>query len=137
MAGWHSYETVEINGRIFVKLCSSEDIFEGRGKRFRFGDDLDMQIAVYRANDKLYFLNNICPHRHQDKMHKGIIRDLNVMCPEHGWTYSLVNGQNVIKKQGVKSLESYEIFEKDGVVYVEQPVFKIPKWRRSDLNNYE
>ncbi len=137
MTKWHSYETVEINGRIFLNLCRSDEIFEGKGKRFLFGDDLDMQIAVYRVNGKLYCLNNICPHRHQDKMHKGIIKGLNVMCPEHGWTYSLVDGSNIIKKQGVKSLDSYEIFEENGIVYVEKPEFKIPKWRRTDSSDYE
>jgi len=126
------YESIRFGERLFLKICKSDEIYEGKGKRFFFGDDNDMQLAVYRVGGKLYCLNNICPHRHQDQMHNGIISDLKVMCPAHGWTYSLEDGQNVIKKQGVKSLDSFEIFESDGYVFVEKPVFKIPKWRNSD-----
>jgi len=128
------YQILEKNGKKYLKICGSDEIFEGKGKRFFFGNDDDMQLAVYRVKGKLYCLNNICPHRHQDQMHNGIIRELRVMCPAHGWTYSLVDGQNVIKKQGVKSLDSFDIFEEDGFVYVEEPVFVIPKWRRSKMS---
>ena len=126
------YEEVFIDGKVFLKICESGDIYEGKGKRFFYGDDHDMQVAVYRVGGKLYCLNNICPHRHQDKMHEGIIRGLNVMCPAHGWTYSLVDGKNVSKKQGVKSLESYDVFEKDGFVYIEKPDFSPAKWKNFD-----
>ena len=128
----NTYEEVIIKNKIFLKTCPSGEIFEGKAKRFFYGNDPDMQFAVYRINGKLYSLNNICPHRHQDQMHNGIIRGLNVMCPVHGWTYSLVTGKNISNKQGIKSLESYEVFELDDYVYVEKPDFSPAKWKNYD-----
>jgi nitrite reductase/ring-hydroxylating ferredoxin subunit len=56
------------------------------------------------------------------------------VCPVHFWTYNLQTGQNINQKQGIKSLNSYKIFEKDGIVYLEDPKIDLPKWR---LNNPE
>ncbi len=127
-----TYEEVVIENKVFLKICHINELSEGKGKRFFYGDEPDMQFAVYKINGKLYSLNNVCPHRHQDQMHKGIIRGLNVMCPAHGWTYSLVTGKNISKKQGVKSLESYKNFVRDDYVYVEKPNFSPAKWKNYD-----
>ena len=123
------YEEKVFGGKIFLKLCETEYILEGRAKRFFFGNEHDMQIAVFRVNGKWYALDNICPHRHQDKIHEGIIRELAVICPLHGWTYNLRKGENRSKKHGVKSLKSYEVIARDGFVYLQKPVFKTAKWK--------
>jgi nitrite reductase/ring-hydroxylating ferredoxin subunit len=118
-----------INGKDYIELCKSDYIFDGKGRQFIIGDDIEEQIAVFRVKGELYCLSNICPHRHQDQMHNGIITNMNVMCPAHGWTYSLTTGENVIKKQGIKSLNKYEVFEQNGFVYIEIPKFNLPVWR--------
>lgn len=114
----------------FVKICPSDDVFEGKGKQIQFADDDDFQIAIFRVNGKLFALDNICPHRHADRIFEGIIKDMTVMCPLHGWTYSLENGENIDIHQGIKSLKSHEVFEEEGYVYIKKPEFEIPKWRR-------
>ncbi|MFA5512593.1 MAG: Rieske 2Fe-2S domain-containing protein [Candidatus Kapaibacterium sp.] len=114
----------------FIYVCKSDEVYEGKGKQVIFTEDDDFQIAVFRVKGKLYALDNICPHRHADSIFEGIIKDLTVMCPLHGWTYSLEDGRNIDRRQGVKSLGSHKIFERDGKVYVEKPHFEIPKWRR-------
>ena len=126
------YARVQFDGKEYLELCKSSDIFEGKGKRFNLGDDTVEQVAVFRVDGNLYCLSNICPHRHQDQIFNGIIDELNVICPVHGWTYSLETGENVIKRQGIKSLSRYEIFEKDGMIYMEVPKFTIPVWRQPD-----
>lgn len=131
------YTKITKNGKTYLKICKSSDLFAGKGKRFFFGDDYVMQLAVFRIKSKLYCLHNICPHRYQDVIHQGIIKDLQVTCPAHGWTYSLEDGQNIIRKQGIKSLATFEIFEEEGSVYIEEPVFQIPKWRQSFESNSE
>ncbi|MBX3044185.1 MAG: nitrite reductase (NAD(P)H) small subunit [Candidatus Kapabacteria bacterium] len=122
--------TVNFEGKEYLRVCSSEEVYEGKGRQILFDGDEDFQLAVFRVKGRLYALDNICPHRHADRIFEGIIKDLTVMCPLHGWTYSLDNGQNVNSRQGIKSLKNYEVFEKDNDVYVQKPEFEVPKWRR-------
>ena len=117
------------DGRVFVKVCRSSDLFEKRGKRIFFPGDEDFQVAIFRVGGRVYCLGNICPHRHQARMHEGILRGLNVICPLHGWTYSLETGENVNRKQGLKGLDKYDSIEVDEFIYIEKPRFKPPKWR--------
>ncbi len=119
-----------IDGVEFVPVCKVDDVFEGKGIRIAFEDDQDMQVAIIKKDGEFHCLSNVCPHRHKDKIYQGIIRGDRIMCPEHGWTYSIETGQNVNKKQGLKSLNKYEIFEEDGIVYIEKPWKEIPRWRR-------
>lgn len=127
----NKYEEQEIEGKIYVNLSKSKDIYEGRGYKFEFHEDDDMQMAVFRVGGSLYALSNICPHRHQERIFEAMIdsKELTATCPLHYWTYSLATGQNVNQKQGIKSLTKYEIFEEDGEVWAEKPPIAPPKWR--------
>ena len=116
----------------YVEVCKSSDLYEGKGRRIKFPEDEDFQVAIFRVKGQLYCLDNICPHRHADSICDGIIKDGIVTCPLHGWSYSLETGQNVNQLQGIKSLKSHKIFEKDGMILIEKPIFTIPKWRRQD-----
>lgn len=122
----------EINGKLYVEACLSSSLIEGKGKQIVFHEDDDMQLAIFKIDGNLYCLDNICPHRHQDKIFEGIIlkKEMTIMCPLHAWTYSIVTGENVNKRQGIKSLKKYDIFEEDGKIFVEKPLLNIPKWRR-------
>lgn len=125
------YQEKVTNGKIFARICKSAELFEGKGKRFVFPEDIDMQVAIFRKDGKLFALSNICPHRHQDKIYEGILKNGNVTCPAHGWTYNLATGENVDLRQGIKSLIKYDSFEEDGYIWVEKPDKDvIPAWRR-------
>lgn len=126
------YEINFIDGLEFAKVCKSEELFEKRGKHIQFKEDVDMQLAIFRIDGKLYALNNICPHRHAEEIYNGILIGLEISCPLHGWTYNICDGKNINQKQGIKSLETYQIFEENGYVFVEKPKKKIPKWRQID-----
>ena len=89
-----------------------------------------MQLAVFRIEGELYCFTNICPHRHQPKIYDGIIKDSTVTCPEHGWTYSILNGDNTNQMQGIRHLKKYRIFEENGLIFIEKPALEIPKWRQ-------
>lgn len=126
----NTYPEKIVDGKVFVNVAKSNEILEKKGYRFVFYDDLDFQIAIFRVNGSLYCINNICPHRHQDRLFEGIINDdLTVTCPLHFWTYSLHTGENINKKQGIRPLDVYKVFEEDGLVWVEKPLYKPPKWR--------
>ena len=114
----------------FIKVAESKNVYEKKGIKVQFEGDDDFQVAIIRYEGKLYCVDNICPHRHADKIFEGIIKDKTVTCPLHGWTYSLETGENVDIKKGIKKLKTYLCFEEDGIIYIEEPKFKIPKWRQ-------
>lgn len=124
-------DKIKKDNKTFVHICNSEDVKEGKSKKITFEVDIDMQYALFRINDKLYCVSNICPHRHATRIHEGIIKGINVTCPLHGWTYSLASGDNVNQKQGIKKLDTYFVFEENGKIFMEEPEVKIPKWREN------
>ncbi len=126
-----SYPERVIDGRTYARVCRTSGLFETRGRQVVFDEDQDMQVAIFKQGGSLYALSNICPHRHQDRIHEGIIRNGNVTCPVHGWTYSLDTGENTDKRQGIRSLVKYDVFEENGYIWLEKPDKSIvPPWRR-------
>ncbi len=124
------YAEREIDGKIYVKVARSDEIYDGKGYKFAFEEDDDMQIAVFRVKGKLYCLHNICPHRHGERIYEAIIYDnLTIACPLHFWTYSLETGENINQKQGIKGLRKFDVFEENGEVWAEKPQYAPPKWR--------
>jgi len=124
-------DKIKKDNKTFVHICNSDEIKEGKSKKIVFEDDIDMQYALFRINDKLYCVSNICPHRHATRIFEGILKKLTITCPLHGWTYSLETGENVNQKQGIKKLDKYEVFEENEKVFMEEPEIKIPKWRQN------
>lgn len=141
------FEEIEINDKVFVKVCKSNELINKKGKLFKFDEDDDMQVALFRIHDKLYCVSNICPHRHAEEIYNGLLSQIEcdgdeqpenqtwapskdvVTCPLHGWSYFLENGYNVNQKQGIKRITTYSIFEENGYVFIEKPKLSIPKWR--------
>lgn len=126
----------------FIKVCNSNELIPKKGKLIKFDDDDDMQVAIFRINDKLYAVSNICPHRHAEEIYNGILTCQNeknaldkikekdvVTCPLHGWSYFLDTGFNTNQKQGIKRIQTYQIFEKNNEIFIEKPKLEIPKWR--------
>ncbi len=123
------YKSELFAGKEYLIIAKSSDIIEKKGYKLAFSDDIDMQLAVFRIDNILYALSNICPHRHADRIFEGIIDRKNIVCPLHGWTYSLESGMNIHQNRGTKNLTKYDIFESNGTVYLEKPELQIPKWR--------
>ncbi|MDQ1267101.1 MAG: 3-phenylpropionate/trans-cinnamate dioxygenase ferredoxin component [Bacteroidota bacterium] len=122
-----------INGINFIRACRSSELHEKKGKLIIIDDDTDMELALFRVGGNLYCLSNICPHEHQPQIYNGIIEDMELICPVHGWTYSLETGQNVEPKRGIKSLKKFEAFESEGWIWVQKPDIEIPLWRQAEL----
>lgn len=120
----------EINGKTYLNVMKSKDLAEKQGKRIKFHEDIDQQVAVIRFEGKLYCLWNICPHRHEDQIHNGILKSGQITCPAHGWTYWLETGENINPHQGLKNLDTFDIFEEEGEIWIEKPAVRIPRWRQ-------
>jgi nitrite reductase/ring-hydroxylating ferredoxin subunit len=126
------YPSITIEGKKYIKLFRHSELLEKQGRKVTFADDIDMELAIFLVDGKLHCVSNICPHRHARDLHRGFIQNENLVCPLHGWTYNINTGLNVNSKQGRACLTIYSIIERDGYVYVEKPIVKIPKWRALD-----
>ncbi len=100
----------------FFKVCRVNDLVNNSGKRF-IVDDVD--IALFKVEEKIYALSNICPHQHSPLIYDGFLEDGCVVCPAHGWMFSLETGKT---PTGQRGLSSYDVKIENGEVFVK--VFK-------------
>ncbi len=119
-------DIIEYDNRNLVYVCTEGELENGKAARIMLNDDTE--AAIFFVDGKYYALNNECPHNHLRKIHNGFISRSTVACPMHGWTYSLLSGENI---KGGASLESYNVQIIDGGVFVEIPEPKRPKWMDS------
>ena len=105
----------------FRKVCNLSELKEKTGKRI-FIDDIE--IALFKVNDKVYALSNICPHQQTHLIHEGFIEDGKIACPVHGWMFDLETGNLAQNRRG---LQSYEVIIIDNNVCV-KAVEKKSNW---------
>ena len=87
----------------YQKVCSLNDLQNGKGKRFLI-DDVD--IALFKIDSKVYALTNICPHQHTALIFEGFLEDNCIVCPSHGWKFDIETGK---KPSGSNGLETYKV----------------------------
>lgn len=107
-------------GTKFFKACSVKDLEDNKGYRYVVDDVTD--IAIFRANGKIYAVDNVCPHNHTPKIHLGFIEDEHVLCPVHFFKFSLKDGK---QPDGMGcTLKTYEVKIENEDVFVEKPKSK-------------
>jgi methionine sulfoxide reductase heme-binding subunit len=74
----------------FVYVCEVNDIENSRAKIFCIDDE---RIAVYKQENKLYAVYNVCKHQ-GGPLGEGKILDGCITCPWHGYQYLPQNGQS-------------------------------------------
>lgn len=103
----------------FFKVCKLSDLREMEGKRFIVpsSDDSgdEVEIALFKVDDVVYALNNICPHQHSALIYDGFIENNCVICPAHGWMFDLKTGK---QPTGVRGLDVYPVKVENDEVYV-------------------
>ena len=85
---------------------------ENVGRRFIVDDT---EIAVFLIGNKIFAVNNICPHKHSALIYDGFVEEEKVVCPAHGWTFDLSTGMAM---NGSKGLTTYEVAVIENSVYV-------------------
>lgn len=80
--------TMTQNG--FVYVCEAHEIENSRAKIFCINEE---RIAVYRHENKLYAVHNVCKHQ-GGPLGEGKIIDGCITCPWHGYQYLPQNGQS-------------------------------------------
>jgi nitrite reductase/ring-hydroxylating ferredoxin subunit len=96
----------------FTKLCRFGELKEGEGRRFVVDET---EVAVFKINNVVYALSNICPHQHTALIYDGFIEDEFVVCPAHGWMFNLKTGK---QPAGQNGLNSFPVMIVDNEVYV-------------------
>jgi nitrite reductase/ring-hydroxylating ferredoxin subunit len=95
----------------YKKICKVSELKENQGKRFLVND---VDVAAFKVNGEIFILNNVCPHQHTSVIYDGFIEDGCVVCPAHGWMFSLTTGN---QPTGAKGLDSYPVKIIDDEVY--------------------
>lgn len=98
----------------FVRICKISDLDESQGRKFRL--DSETEIAVFKVKDKIFAVDNVCPHNHTPKMFEGFIQNECVVCPVHFYEFSLTSGESKAFEGG--KLRIFEIKIEDGILYI-------------------
>lgn len=96
----------------FTKLCKVSELTDRQGKRFIVDET---EIALFKVDNEIYALSNICPHQHTALIYDGFIEEDCVVCPAHGWMFELKSGK---LKNGQSGLTKFPVFVKDEEIYV-------------------
>jgi nitrite reductase/ring-hydroxylating ferredoxin subunit len=117
------YSQLLIDGKPFLRICKSDDVYQKKGKNFYF--DEDVQIAVIREGVNVYAVSNICPHQYEAVICDGLVEEGTVTCPLHGWIYSLDSGKALGSNARLKT---YIVLEREGYLWLEKPEKSTPLW---------
>lgn len=72
----------------FVRVAKKTEIPTDTGYLVEVGGK---EIALFKIEDKVYAIYNICPHQ-GGPLHEGGLDGKLVMCPWHGWQFDVTNG---------------------------------------------
>jgi nitrite reductase (NADH) small subunit len=101
------------------KAIKVEDMTEDAGTCIKYNEE---QIAVFyfKKRDEWYATQNLCPHKMQMILSRGMIGDKNgepkVACPFHKKTFSLKSGECLSGEE--YTIKTYPVKVEDGYVYV-------------------
>jgi len=72
----------------FYSACSVDDLKPGKGLKIRVKGKT---IALFRHKNKIYAMQNSCPHQNAD-LSDGYIKNDKVYCQLHHWAFELATG---------------------------------------------
>jgi nitrite reductase/ring-hydroxylating ferredoxin subunit/DMSO/TMAO reductase YedYZ heme-binding membrane subunit len=101
----------------FHFVCNASEFEEGRAKIFCIGKE---RIAVYRHENKLYAIHNVCKHQ-GGPLGEGKILDGCITCPWHGYQYLPHNGQSPPPFK--EKVSTYDVKVVDGKVWLNPAPF--------------
>ncbi len=101
----------------FVKICKVTEIEESRAKIFCIDKE---RIAVYRHENKLFAIHNVCKHQ-GGPLGEGKIIDGCITCPWHGYQYLPHNGQS--PPPFTEKVDTYDVRIEDAQVWLNPEPF--------------
>jgi nitrite reductase (NADH) small subunit len=97
-----------------VIVCNIDELKEGRGKRSVVNDE---EIALFKVDEQICAISNMCPHQKFQKLHDGLFENGIVTCPMHGWAYDVRTGISTNASGRVKTFKT-EV--KNGKVFLKK-----------------
>ncbi len=71
------------------KIAKLQDLKEKKGFFVKIEGE---EIVLFKLNEKICAISNICPHQKFSKLHEGEFKNGIVTCPMHGWAYDVRTG---------------------------------------------
>jgi len=96
----------------FVLVCNVNEIEDSRAKIFCIDKE---RIAVYKHDNRLYAIHNVCKHQ-GGPLGEGKILDGCITCPWHGYQYLPQNGQSPPPFK--EMVNTYDVKVTDGKVWL-------------------
>ena len=96
----------------FIKVAQKSEIPEDGGKLV---EAAGREIALFRVGDKIYAIDQICPHAGGPLSEGGIHGEL-AMCPWHGWEFNVKTGECAFNPE-IK-VDTFEVKEDGEDIYV-------------------
>jgi len=72
----------------YKRVASQYEVPKKIGKKILINEK---SIALFRKENKIFAIQNSCPHQGGDLAH-GYVKDGKVVCPLHGWMFYLETG---------------------------------------------
>ena len=110
-------EKFSLSNEGFVKICGVNEIEESRAKIFCIDKE---RIAVYRHENKLFAIHNVCKHQ-GGPLGEGKIVDGCITCPWHGYQYLPHNGQS--PPPFTEKVNTYDVRIEDAQVWLNPKPF--------------
>lgn len=104
----------------WIKACAAKDILPNSGGCVKIQGK---HIAVFNYDDgrQWYAVDNICPHKKQSVLSRGLVGDANgepkVACPLHKNTFSLKTGKHLSGNEDYQ-LATYPIKIEDEDIFL-------------------
>ncbi len=96
----------------FYPVVSLHDLRPGKGMKVRVNRKT---IALFNHGNKVYALQNNCPHQNAD-LADGYIKDDKVYCALHHWAFDLSTGAYSFNPK--VSLQTFEVQIEDDIIFV-------------------
>ena len=107
----------------WTEVCTTDDILENGGGCVNV-DGVHIAIFNYDHGSEWFAVQNVCPHKKQSILSRGIIGDDNgepkVACPLHKRTFCLKTGVGLSDPE--LRIATFPVEVRDAEVYVELPV---------------
>jgi NAD(P)H-dependent nitrite reductase small subunit len=90
-----------------------DDLPVGQSRCLELGE---LQIGLFRNNEGLFAIDNICPHRGAP-LHDGFVGDGQVTCPWHQWQFQLSDG--VCRNIPNIRIPTFAVEVRDGAIWID------------------
>lgn len=97
----------------WTKVAAEDSITEDEPASIKVGEQ---QIGVFRVDDELHAIEDICPHAYA-LLSQGFIEGEEVECPLHEALFHIPTGK-CLREPGGRDLKTYEVKVEGGDVYV-------------------